>query len=190
MRILVDVDGTVARLHDVWYDRYNKDYNDNLTEAKVIHWNLHEFVKPECGKKIYEYLDAPDLYDTVKPYDGALFAINELKKKGNQIVYVSAGVSGALAKYKWLVREGFITTEHNPEADFIVAYDKNLIIGNMIIDDRDTNVMNFPYGGILLDRPWNIATRVPPGKAVMRANSWQKVLNIMKMRELGYRGNE
>jgi 5'-nucleotidase len=183
--ILVDVDGTVARLHDEWYRRYNNDYNDNLTDEKVTGWSLHKFVKPECGEKIYSYLSDPSLYDNVKPYDGSLFVIKELAKRGYNIVYVSAGISGAVAKYNWLLREKFILTSYQPEAYFIVAFNKSLILGDMLIDDRDKNVMEYPRGGILLDRPYNLATQIDPRLNVKRANSWQKVLNIFNVMEMG-----
>jgi 5'(3')-deoxyribonucleotidase len=183
--VLVDVDGTVARLHDEWYARYNQDYNDNLTEDKVISWSLHQYVKPECGKKIYDYLNDPTLYDNVKPYDDSQFVCRELKRRGYRLIFVTAGVPGAWPKLRWLTKYKFLTSDVVDE-DFVCAYDKNLIRGNMLIDDRDKNVIEYPGGGILLDRPWNLATKIQNDR-IQRANSWQKVLNLFDIAELGFR---
>lgn len=188
--VLVDVDGTIAHMHPEWYKRYNADYNDNLTEDMVTEWGLEKFVKPECGKHIFDYLADLTLYDEVKPYDGALYVINELKKRGYYVCYVSAGVAGALAKFDWLVREGFITTGYSKEDDFIVAKNKTMVQGQILIDDYDQNVIRWAdysafHKSIMMDRPWNIAVQKLPVR-VDRANSWQKVLNHFNMWELGY----
>ena len=54
-----DIDGVLADLHTAWLDEYNKDFDDNLTISYITQWEMDKFVKPECGKKIFNYLKRP-----------------------------------------------------------------------------------------------------------------------------------
>ncbi|MCJ7984909.1 hypothetical protein MUB16_14170 [Priestia sp. OVL9] len=40
-----------------WHNQYNKDYCDSLSVEKLKCWESEKYVKPECGTKIYDYLD-------------------------------------------------------------------------------------------------------------------------------------
>ena len=123
--IAVDVDGTVADLHTVWLARYNQDYNDNLQSNEIIAWNIHEFTKPECGKRMYEYIEYPSIYDDVLPINGSLEVINELKakRKDLRIIYVTNSTLGTAGrKYTWLKHYGFL----DKLDDYVEAKDKAL----------------------------------------------------------------
>jgi 5'-nucleotidase len=147
----VDVDSVVAELGDVWLGRYNKDYNDHLTSKDIRSWDTHLYVKPECGKKIYEYLEDPTLYDEVLPVIGSQDGIKFIKQFC-RVVYVTSSTVGASgAKYRWLRRYGFITNLD----DYMECKDKSLIRTDYLLDDRFENVVSFHGFGILFNRPWN-----------------------------------
>lgn len=151
----IDVDSTVAWLGKAWLGRYNKDYNDNLTDENILSWDTHLYVKPECGKKIYQYLEDPTLYDEVEVIPYALEAINEMKKS-SRIIYVTNSTVGASgAKYNWLVKHGFLTTQD----DYVECKDKSLILATVLIDDNIENLKKFEQfsyqTGILYTQPWN-----------------------------------
>lgn len=153
--LAIDVDGVVADLHPVWLARYNKDYNDNMTVEDWTEWNIENLVKPECGQKIFEYIREPNIYDEVKPIEGALEKIQDLKNY-HRIIYVTSSepsVSGR--KYYWLKEHGFVKNR----MDYVEALDKTLICARYLIDDDFYNVKNFTHGsnrfGILFDQIWN-----------------------------------
>ncbi|MFZ5827353.1 MAG: 5' nucleotidase, NT5C type, partial [Bacillota bacterium] len=60
--LLFDLDGVCCNLMKKWLAVYNHDYSDNLTEADITSWNWDDFVKPECGKRIYHYLNRPGFF--------------------------------------------------------------------------------------------------------------------------------
>ena len=156
MILLVDIDGVCADLHTEWYRLYNLDYQDNLVAENVKSWDIHSYVKSECGRKIYNYLRSPTLYQGVKPIEGALEHIRWLKENGWRIVYVSSAVIGSLdQKARWLAEHGFIPEGKRHLPDVIFAYDKDLIRGQALIDDAPHNIETFPGMGIVMDYPWN-----------------------------------
>lgn len=149
MLIAVDVDGTVANLMDVWLSRYNRDYNDNLRFEQITEWDVSKFVKPECGERIYSYLDDPTIYNDVSPIEGAVDGVNSLRLAGHRVVFVTAG--GEASKYEWLLKYGFLDNRK----DYVRCVDKSLIRADVLVDDGPHNLAVFHGGRILLRNPAN-----------------------------------
>lgn len=172
MTILCDVDGVVADLLSRWLRLYNQDYDDCLTPADITSWETNEFVKPECGKRIFHYLDRADLYDGVLPIEGARVGVQELRAMGHRVVYVTACSSGVMAKGKieWLFRHDFLTDMK----DLMVARDKSLAKGDLMIDDYIKNLRDFGGRGVLFDAPYNRHIGGFP-----RALDWEGVLTAV-----------
>lgn len=156
MIVAFDMDGPIADLHTEWYRRYNRDYNDDLSLDRVVTWDLHNYVKPECGKKIYDYLRDPDLYANVKPVEGALEHMKWLRENGHEVIVVTAGVSGNLdQKLDWLKNNGFSAAGERSMGGVIFAYDKKYIRAQMLIDDGPHNIQAFGGTGVVWDAPYN-----------------------------------
>jgi 5'-nucleotidase len=169
--IAADVDGFLANLHVPWYGRYNKDYDDNLQVDTVTEWGVHKFVKPECGTKIYEYLDDPTLYDDVLPYCGALETITALKNFGHRVIYATASPAKSYGrKFDWLKQYGFITDQK----DYIETRDKSLVRADILIDDYQGNLDVFVGRKILFGQPWNLSEEFNP--KYLYAYTWREVI--------------
>lgn len=176
MIIALDMDGPVSDLHTEWYRRYNKDYNDTLTLGRVTHWDLHKFVKPECGKKIYDYLSQPDLYEGVPVVEGAKDGVKALREMGNTVVFVTAGVLGNLdQKLAWLHNHSFLDEGRHMKG-VIFAYDKDLIRAQVLIDDGPHNIQAFGGMGIVWDAPYNKSIQ----RKHQRIKSWAELPDLWR----------
>jgi len=180
MRILVDVDGVVADTQEEWLRRYNFEWEDCLRQQDITAWDVHRFVKPECGLRIYDYLKQEDLYGSVKPVDGALEGVAALRRAGHEVVFVSAGFFPG--KVQWLNTHGFLLDlPHGREAwetarDVVLANNKTIIQGDVLVDDKYDNVAEFFDGAaILFDRPWNGRHQFYP-----RAFDWEQVVEFVE----------
>lgn len=176
--ILVDVDGVIADTHKTWLEMYNRDYNDSLKVSDITRWALHEFVKPECGRKIYEYLERPNFYDNTPMIPDALTGVRFLRELGHRVIFVSAGFHES--KIRWLGRMGFLTEfpykdDFRPSTatDVILCNDKSLIKGDYLIDDRPENLLSFERG-FLFTQPWNADSY--QGN---RVDNWIDIMTIM-----------
>jgi 5'-nucleotidase len=190
MRIALDVDGPTLALHDEWYKRYNRDYDDNLTVDKVTDWNTHQFVKPECGKKIYDYLQQPDLYAHVPIVTGAAEGIRLLRERGHEVLFVTSCTKG-MADQKAEALERFALpakpTKHGllPD-DFCVLTDKRWIDADLLIDDALHNIKDWVLRrrrAILMNYPWNQAAVDVPSMFsswIKRANTWPEILALVE----------
>jgi len=163
MNIAFDVDGVCADLLEVWIERYNKDYDDLLCASEVSEWDLSCVVKMECGKKIFEYLNDPYLYDNVHPITESLETVQKLRHLGHRVLFVtSTNVYQYAAKLLWLERWGFLELQYGTSSrDYVPIQDKTLVRAEILVDDALHNVSTFPGLGILYaaghnrDAHWN-----------------------------------
>lgn len=149
--IAVDVDGVVANIHSPWLERYNRDYDDNLTAKDIKSWGISEYVKVACGEEIYSYLSDPTLYDDVTPVLDALYGVNLLRKMDYRVVFVTDASVHPGQKMRWLQDWGFLSDVK----DYYEARDKSLIASDYLIDDRIFNVQNAHGRGIIFAQEWN-----------------------------------
>lgn len=170
MLVLVDVDSTIADLMPAWLKLYNHDYDDCLTPDDFTDWDMTKFVKQECGNNIYKYLERKNLYDNVETIEGSWYGVHYIRFLGHRVIFATSGVH-TTSKYKWLERNGF-NPGKNAE-DYVVIYDKTLLRGDILIDDRDVNVENFQGNTILFNQPWNISLNWRN-----RAYNWDDVIRI------------
>lgn len=165
--IAIDVDGVCADTHEVWLDKYNREYGDNLTFENITTLDMHTLVKPECGREIYKYIENPTIYDDVKPVKGAIARINVLRWYF-RIIFVTTSTLGASGKkLRWLKENNFL--QYN--RDYFECEDKSLVFSHYLIDDDIKNIQKpVPYGkriNVLFTRPWNKDFRYKN-----RLNSW------------------
>ena len=187
----VDCDDVVINLVPNWLYFYNEHYKDNLKVDDIQDWDISRYVKPECGKKIYEYIH-PDtsksflkrfnIYDFCDPVKNSLMSIQELRNMGYRVIFVTA--SNRLdAKYNWLEHHGFLDNR----ANFVHAFDKNLINMDYLIDDRWENITSFANRknnnkkGILFNQPWNLKYNDNYNNYdYIRVNNWTDVVKYFK----------
>lgn len=173
--IFSDIDGFLGNLISPWLMFYNKDYEDNLSIEDIKDWNIHQFVKPSCGMKIYEYIENPKIYDYVMPIDGSTWGIKKLREFGFRIVFATHSTIGhAGRKFQWLRDFGFIENHE----DYIECKDKSLLRGDYLVDDYILNVKSFGRGGVLFTQPYNRQYLHTP-----RVNDWDEVVRFFSKEE-------
>lgn len=170
--IAVDVDSVCAALSPVWCAWYNRDWDDNLQPEDIKAWGTHEFVKPECGLKIYEYIENPKIYDEVKPIKGSQEGVKKLREMGFDIVFATTSTVGTMGrKYHWLVEYGFTDSLK----EYIEIGRKELLRVEYLLDDNYSTIEKFPGCGILFLQPWNAVFRF----STICAKNWEDFISIM-----------
>jgi len=151
-RIAFDQDQVLADLLTEWVSRYNTEYNDNLRPEDIKNWNWHNLVKPECGKKIYNYLDDPNLFENLPCVDGSQETLYELSKH-YEIFVVTApwNIGNVKPKYKWLKKNFPFINEKN----YVFTRNKSVVNADWLVDDKEENFHGFKGTPILYDAPHN-----------------------------------
>ena len=188
MRIACDVDGVLADLHIEWLRRYNADSGDDLKPEEITAWNIQHFVVPEYRTKIFDYLRADDLYDTVPTIAGSVEGVRELRGLGHRVFFATSCVMGMTdPKWRWLQRYGYFTEEtaqHRSQVDLVMVSDKTLLDAHLLIDDRDQHVAEWverDRRAIIFDAPYNqdFEDDIPANRApwYKRCYGWEEIVD-------------
>lgn len=153
--LLIDMDGVCAEIHGQWLNLYNREYNDNLTQEQIVSWDLHKYVKEDCGEKIYDYLEEPGFFLSAPIMLGCAKSLKTLKNAGLNIILVTASPYNSPTAYyekiKWIKRNlPFLDSDN-----FVSTYIKDVIRGDLLLDDAIHNLDVFPGISCAFRQPWN-----------------------------------
>ncbi|MFO7173545.1 MAG: 5'(3')-deoxyribonucleotidase [Bacillota bacterium] len=149
--LLCDLDGICADLASKWLEHYNRDWNDNLTLDRITEWEWHRFVKPECGTRIYHYLNRPGFFADLRPIPGAVETLAALSERVEIVVVTASPREAMRDKVQWVRRHlPFV-----PRENIVITYRKDLVRGDFLFDDAPRNLRNFPGIRIMMDYPYN-----------------------------------
>lgn len=167
MRIGVDLDTTLNDLEIAWLERYNNEYGDCLTPEDMTAWDVNTYVKPECGMKIYDYLDEPGFFRHLGIKPGAREGMHYLWEHFEVYIVSAAHPNTVADKWGW-IREHlpFIPYEH-----FISLTNKDLLKLDYLIDDGPHNIEQFSGTGIVFDMRYN--RHLPSHHP--RFSNWQQI---------------
>lgn len=149
--LLFDLDGICCNLMKKWLAVYNRDYDDNLTEADITAWEWQDFVKPECGKRIYHYLNRAGFFADLELIDGCYESLDRLQHVCELVVVTASPKEAAGDKMRWVQRNLPMV----PKGNIVVTYRKDLVRGDFMFDDAPKNLIHHPATRIMLDYPYN-----------------------------------
>ncbi|MFZ5814819.1 MAG: 5' nucleotidase, NT5C type [Bacillota bacterium] len=149
--LLFDLDGVCCNLMKKWLAVYNQDYDDDLTEEEITSWNWDHFVKPECGKRIYHYLNRPGFFADLEPIEGCVEALDRLQHLCELVVVTASPKEAAGDKIAWVRRHLPMV----PKGNIVITYRKDLVRGDFMFDDAPKNLIHHPATRILMDYPYN-----------------------------------
>lgn len=178
--LAVDVDDVVCDLLGPWLKAYCKHYRDTLTPDRLTSWEIENDVKPECGRRIFDFL-TPSLYYIAQPIRGALRAVEEMREAGHRVVFVTASTKAGMsdAKLLWLRRWRFLPQDQSAWSDYFPVKDKSLIAADVLFDDHIDNCSAFPREAVLITRPHN-AGRFTACTRIDGLHEWRTALEKMK----------
>ena len=149
--LLFDLDGVCCNLMKKWLAVYNRDYNDHLRPEDITSWDWESFVKPECGKRIYHYLNRPGFFADLEPIEGCVESLGRLAAICELVVVTASPRQAAGDKIAWVRRHLPMV----PKGNIVITHRKDLVRGDFMFDDAPKNLRNHPAVRILMDYPYN-----------------------------------
>lgn len=168
MRIGIDVDGVVADHHTPWLRRLADRVGRSVTWTPddLTQWEFWHDLGVEKDLVVSSF--TPDIYNDVLPFEGAAWAMEELRKAGHEVVFVTSSYTQEefSAKVYWLLQNDIAKladTIHaiGPWAEYKSKGDPRLNL-DALLDDHVTNLEEFYAGNargfvVLMTRPHNRA---------------------------------
>lgn len=152
LTILVDMDDTIENLTDAWIEYLNEHYGTSVQREDITEWSFWKAFPTIEKDKIYDALFDEALWERVKPLPGAVKYLKKLIDDGNDVFIVTAShpdtVSAKMNKV--LFRYFPYLTYQN----VIIAGKKQLIIGDIMVDDAPHNLGGC-YRGLLFTAQHN-----------------------------------
>ena len=175
--ILVDMDDTIEKLLDAWIDRVNQKFGTNAKSSDVKEWNVGAVFPTLTHDEVYDVLTEADLYQNVKPIDGAAEYLKRLMDDGHDIYIVTSThykavqpkLDDVLFKYFPFISRRKV----------IIANNKQMIKGDILVDDGVHNHHGGEYQGILFTASHN-EDYDAEGNGLYRANTWKEVYEIIQ----------
>lgn len=172
MIILIDCDETIWNLLEAWVSVLNKRYNENVLWQNVNTWDMSAVYPNLTKQQIYEPLCEEELWELVKPKFDAVKYVPKLYEEGHEVYFVTS-TDYRNIKFKVKLLEDFFPDI--PIQNLITTYHKNLIKGDILIDDYINNFKGVD-GGILFTAPYNKDIDVE-SLGLYRCNDWEEIYN-------------
>lgn len=169
------MDDTLIRLGEPWVEYLNEKYGTQVNWQEVDDWDISKFF-PEIKKyQVFEPLHSAELWKRTKPLEGAVENIEKLRADGHQIVVVtSAPPKTVAAKLIYSLFRYFKFTYK----DVVIAYNKQSVQGDILIDDAPHNLAGGSYMKILMDAPHNRDYNAE-WNGMMRVETWDQIYDLI-----------
>ena len=172
--LIVDLDDTMSNLLDNWLAQYSDKVGVNFYEDEIKHWDLtkHASIKSD----IFDLLHDPSVYLGAKPKDGCIEALKILQHRYDIYVVSSCNEDAFKAKAQWLqFYFPFIPIQH-----FIACTPKQLIKGDVMIDDRPENLYGFEGKRLLMARTFNQPENYGSyKKEIFMVDNWGQIIDTL-----------
>lgn len=183
LRILVDMDDTIEYLLFAWIDRLNERHGLSVKYSDIQEWNLCVAFPMLTREQVYEPLYEDDFWLTVKPIPGAYEVLTWAIDEGHEVYIVTASAYETIkSKMENVLFRYFPFLSWK---NVIIAHNKQMICGDMLIDDAPHNLENGNYVKVLMTAPHNLAYDAQRNHMI-RVHTWTDVKKcIVKLSMLG-----
>lgn len=146
--ILLDCDGVLVESNADNLERLNEEFGTNYEFEQITSFS-YDFMEDEEREFIYEECwGRGDLYEDAE-LSGHQQRVLRLMREIGEVAVVSSPMAGHIeSKYRFLAR--YFDRER-----IVLASDKSILRGDVLIDDGPHNIEPFPGETIVYDRPWN-----------------------------------
>ena len=171
MTILVDIDSTITNFAEVllYVNNINNKTKYSYTDITTYNWFDKTFTNPWAPTNIHHF------WNRVQVHPKAIETLEQWVKQGHKVYLVTASHFNNALGYK--IRKTLEAFNPNlvNEQNIVIAQDKSIIMGDVMIDDCVDNLYNFNKVCICYTQPWNEEWPYP-----FRYNDWNKINDVIQ----------
>lgn len=169
------MDDTLIRLGETWIAYLNEKYGTDVNWQDVNDWDTSKFFPGLTRYQVFDVLHNAELWKRTKPLEGAVEYVNKLREDGHKVVVVTSAPPKTVAvKLIYSLFKHFSMTYK----DVIIAYNKQMIQGDVLVDDAPHNLAGGSYLKILVSAPHNQSYDAEYN-GMIRADSWEEIYNCI-----------
>ena len=172
MTILVDMDDTIEQLLQAWVEGVNSAYGRSVAYEDIRSWDVSAAYPGLTWEEVYAIPMRPGFWKTVKPIPGAAEGLQRLIAAGHKVYIVTATPFASVPEKmdELLFRYfPFLSWEN-----VIITGNKQMIRGDVLIDDGVHNLEGGDYRKILMTAPHNREYDAE-AHGMTRVSSWAEI---------------
>lgn len=174
--VLIDLDDTMTHLCRAWCQWLNAAYGTNVSESDIKGWRVADYFPGLTEQQVHEPIHIDSFWASVEPVTGAAEYIKRLIEEGFAVYVCTASSFYTInAKLKFEIDRyfPFISREQ-----IIVTTNKQLVRGDILIDDGIHNLEDGSYKKILMSAPHNEEYDAE-SHGMTRVNSWKEAYDAV-----------
>ena len=177
MTILIDMDDTIEGLLKAWVQRVNAKYNRRVSYEDITSWDVSAAFPGLTREQVYAVLLEKGFWKTVEPIPGAAEAMRHFMDAGHEVFIVTATPYESVAeKTTEVLFRYFPFLSWN---QVIITSRKQLIRGDVLIDDGVHNLEGGDYIKILMTAPHN-RNYDAEANGMIRVHTWAEIEEIIR----------
>ena len=171
MTILVDIDSTITNFGEMLLLANNQLHNTNYryTDITSYDWFDQTFMNP------WKPTEYQCFWNTVEVNLEAMTAIERWVRQRYKVLLVTASHFNDMLGYKIRKTLEPFNPELINERNIVIAQDKSIIHGDIMIDDCEENLNNFNGTRICYAQPWN-----QHYGELLRFSDWNKINDVIQ----------
>lgn len=179
LTILFDADDVSENLLGSWINLLNERYGTSATPEDVKDWDITLAFPTLTKQQIYSALHEEDLWRGLEPMPGSQRILQKWHDKGHNLYMVTASDyrTCKVKVERILEMFPFLDWEH-----IIFATNKQMVCGDILIDDGVHNLIGGNYYKIMFNRPHNRRLDVEE-YGIHRAETWDEVDALVEQYE-------
>lgn len=173
--ILVDADDVCIDHYGMWVTALNQKYGTSVTPEDIKDWDVTKAFPTLTRSQIFGVLETPEFWTLAKAVPGSQEYLQRLHEEGHKIYVVTAtDFSHCGAKVQVLLElNPFLDKQH-----ILIAYNKQMICGDVLIDNYERNLIGGDYFRILFEQPHNRNFNEQE-YGMHRAKTWDDVYRLI-----------
>lgn len=177
MRILVDMDDVLENMGRALVESLDFMYGLDVEYDDVRSWDIAGYFPTLTKEQVFEPLDNPIFWRCiVEPIPRAREVLELLIEDGHEIYVVTASHPNTIQSKipDFLFKHyPFITLDK-----VIITQNKQMIRGDVLIDDAPHNLIGGEYKGVLFNAPHNSSFDAESA-GLVRAKNWSEIYSIL-----------
>jgi len=175
LTILIDMDDVLEELTEAWISELNRIYSTSVSPSDITSWNIADFFPALTQNEVYSPLHDPNFWKSLRPTPEAQKIVKRLIEDGHTVRIVTASHYNTVSpKITWLLwAYPFLKWK-----DVIIASDKSLIKGDVMIDDGVHNLEKTSCTKLLFSRYHNQSYDAE-SNGMIRVNTWNEIYHII-----------
>ncbi len=170
--VLIDMDDTITDLLGAWVEMLNNRHGTSVDPADVQQWDVVKSFPTLTSEQVFAPLLCDSLWSYVHPKDGAVETVRQIMKDGHKVYIVTTSAYETLREKMDTVL--FRYFPFLSWGNVIITTNKQMIKGDVLIDDGVHNLVGGEYEKILVDAPHNKSIDAE-SYGMVRVKTWNEI---------------